>query len=146
MRRRSRRRRARRRTPRRPTPRRRRRTILPGTCRWSRCRRRPARRAGRRWRREVGAKPRRPGSVSADTGGARRARPTTIMLISDRRLRPIEELWDDLPQAARAGLTDLMIREKDLPGGPLLALVRQAIAHARPEGIRMTGNDRADVP
>jgi len=67
------------------------------------------------------------------------------MLISDRRLRPIEELWGDLPRAARAGLTDLMIREKDLPGGPLLTLVREAIARARPEGIRVTVNDRVDV-
>lgn len=67
------------------------------------------------------------------------------MLISDRRLRPIEELWDVLPGAARAGLTDLMIREKDLDGGPLLALVREAVARARPWGVRVIVNDRVDV-
>jgi thiamine-phosphate pyrophosphorylase len=67
------------------------------------------------------------------------------MLISDRRIRPIEDLWEVLPQAARAGLTDLMIREKDLAGGPLLALTRDAIARARPLGIRVLVNDRLDV-
>ena len=67
------------------------------------------------------------------------------MLISDRRLRPIEDLWDLLPRAARAGLTDIMIREKDLTGGPLLSLVRETIARARPAGIRVIVNDRLDV-
>jgi thiamine-phosphate pyrophosphorylase len=67
------------------------------------------------------------------------------MLITDRRIRPIEDLWDVLPQAAHAGLTDLMIREKDLAGAPLLALVREAIVRARPTGIRVIVNDRLDV-
>jgi thiamine-phosphate pyrophosphorylase len=68
-----------------------------------------------------------------------------IMLISDRHLRPIEEMWGVLPAVARAGLTDLMIREKDLPGGPLLALAREAVTHARPLGVRVIVNDRVDV-
>ena len=58
-----------------------------------------------------------------------------VMLITDRRLRPIEALWDFLPEAARAGLTSLMVREKDLPGRPLLAMVREAVSRCRPLGI-----------
>jgi thiamine-phosphate pyrophosphorylase len=69
----------------------------------------------------------------------------SIMLITDRRLRPIEDLWDVLPLMARAGLTDLMIREKDLPGAALFALAREAIARARPCGVRVIVNDRLDV-
>ena len=38
-----------------------------------------------------------------------------------------------------------MIREKDLPGGPLLALARQAVARCRPLGVRVIVNDRLDV-
>ena len=68
-----------------------------------------------------------------------------IMLISDRRQRALEELWAVLPQAARAGLTDVMIREKDLAGGPLLSLVQGTLAHARPAGVRVIVNDRLDV-
>jgi len=69
----------------------------------------------------------------------------SIMLITDRRLRPIEDLWDVLPLAARAGLTDLMIREKDLPRAALFGLARDAIARARPCGVRVIVNDRLDV-
>lgn len=67
------------------------------------------------------------------------------MLITDRRLRPVESLWKGLPAAAHAGLTTLMIREKDLPGRLLLALVREAIAHCRPIGVTVLVNDRIDV-
>ena len=68
-----------------------------------------------------------------------------ILLISDRRLRPMERIWEHLPGAARAGLTGLMIREKDLPGGTLLGIAREAVARCRPLGIRVLINDRIDV-
>jgi len=68
-----------------------------------------------------------------------------VMLISDRRQRALEEIWDVLADAARAGLTDVMIREKDMAGRPLLALVQGTLAHARPAGVRVIVNDRLDV-
>jgi thiamine-phosphate pyrophosphorylase len=83
--------------------------------------------------------------VSARVPGASAPRAPIIMLVSDRRVRPLEEIWDALPAAARAGLTDLMVREKDMPGGPLLSLAREAVARARPAGVRVVVNDRVDV-
>ncbi len=68
-----------------------------------------------------------------------------ILLISDRRVRPLDALWPFLPAAAEAGLTDLMIREKDLPGGPLFAMARGAVTRCRPLGVRVIVNDRVDV-
>lgn len=68
-----------------------------------------------------------------------------IVLISDRRARSFETIWPFLPRAARAGLTALMIREKDLPGGPLVALGREAVRRCRPLGIEVLVNDRIDV-
>ena len=68
-----------------------------------------------------------------------------VMLISDRTLRSLEEIWPFLPGAAEAGLTDLMIREKDLPGGPLFTMVREAVYRCTPIGIQVIVNDRIDV-
>lgn len=68
-----------------------------------------------------------------------------IMLVTDRRIRPIATLWTMLPAMARAGLTDLLLREKDLPGGPLLALAHETIRHCRPLGIALFVSDRIDV-
>lgn len=68
-----------------------------------------------------------------------------IILISDRRIRSFESLWSLLPGVAGAGLTALMIREKDLPGGALLTLTREAVRRCRPLGIEVLVNDRVDV-
>jgi thiamine-phosphate pyrophosphorylase len=68
-----------------------------------------------------------------------------ILLISDRRVRPLDAFWPFLPAAAAAGLTDLMIREKDLAGGPLFAMTRGAVTRCRPLGVRVIVNDRVDV-
>jgi thiamine-phosphate pyrophosphorylase len=38
-----------------------------------------------------------------------------------------------------------MIREKDMAGGPLLALVREAVGRCRPLGVHVIVNDRIDV-
>ncbi|HKY33660.1 MAG TPA: thiamine phosphate synthase [Candidatus Polarisedimenticolia bacterium] len=65
-----------------------------------------------------------------------------IYVVTDRRLRP------DLPpmvmarQAARCGADMLQIREKDLPGGELLAL---ASAAADERGAEVFVNGRPDV-
>src|SRR5437867_5352422 len=68
-----------------------------------------------------------------------------LLAISDRRLRPFERLWPILPAASRAGLTALMVREKDLPGRPLLEIAREAVRRCRPLGVRVIVNDRVDV-
>lgn len=64
----------------------------------------------------------------------------------------ISALLEKLRLAVRAGADWVQIREKDLPGGPLLALTREAIASAR-QNAETTGrraariyvNDRLDV-
>src|SRR5213593_234913 len=81
---------------------------------------------------------------AAPSGAGGGVRPE-IMLISDRRLCPIEAMWEIVREAAPAGLTTVMIREKDLPGRPLLGIVREAVSHCRPLGVRVVVNDRIDV-
>lgn len=71
--------------------------------------------------------------------------PPQIVLISDRRTRPIEDLWRIVEESANAGLTALMIREKDLLGRPLLEIARRAIVCCRPLGVSVIVNDRVDV-
>ncbi len=61
-------------------------------------------------------------------------------------------LLEKLRLGVRAGADWVQIREKDLPGGTLLAVTREAIASARqnaettgPRGARIYVNDRLDV-
>ena len=68
-----------------------------------------------------------------------------IVAISDRRLRPFELVWPILPAASQGGLTAFMVREKDLPGRPLLEITREAVRRCRPLGVRVIVNDRVDV-
>lgn len=46
---------------------------------------------------------------------------------------------------ARGGFDYVQVREKDMPARDLLAFVRQAVAIAHPQGIRVLVNERADV-
>jgi thiamine-phosphate diphosphorylase len=67
-----------------------------------------------------------------------------IMLVSDRR-RSAAHLPDVAREAARAGLDDLQVREKDLSGGALLALVREVVQAVRHTALRVFVNGRPDV-
>jgi thiamine-phosphate diphosphorylase len=67
-----------------------------------------------------------------------------IMLVTDRRRSPLA-LAALAGDAARAGLDDLQVREKDLPGGPLLALVREIVDAVQDTPVRVFVNGRPDV-
>lgn len=56
-----------------------------------------------------------------------------------------QTLLTAVPSAAAGGVDWIQIREKDLPPRELLALVRDALAAARPQGTRILVNDRLDV-
>jgi thiamine-phosphate pyrophosphorylase len=66
-------------------------------------------------------------------------------LVTDRKLASEEFLFRLLRDAIAAGVDRVQVREKDLGGSPLLALVRRVLAAA--EGSRTTVfvNDRVDV-
>lgn len=71
-----------------------------------------------------------------------------VIVLTDRRLVPIA----DIPARLAAllgtvppGSVAVQVREKDLDGGPLLALVRAVIDVARPAGCEVWVNDRVDV-
>jgi len=66
------------------------------------------------------------------------------MLVSDRR-QTSRSLADLAREAARAGLDDLQVREKDLGGNALLALVREAEQGLRGSAVRLIVNGRPDV-
>jgi thiamine-phosphate pyrophosphorylase len=71
-----------------------------------------------------------------------------VVLITDRSLCPAPEMLARLGTILAAvprGSVRVQIREKTLDGGPLLALVQDAIAIARPLGTEVWVNDRADV-
>lgn len=70
-----------------------------------------------------------------------------LVLVTDRRLMgadfggAIARALDGVPPGAAI----VQVREKDLAGAALCALVRAAIAAARPRGARVVVNDRVDV-
>ena len=69
-----------------------------------------------------------------------------VVVITDRRQCP--DLVDRIGSIVRAvppGSVLVQVREKDLDGGPLLALVERVIAVARPAGAPVWVNDRLDV-
>lgn len=71
-----------------------------------------------------------------------------VVAITDRRLVTGEALLARIGAilaAAPRGSVAIQIREKDLDGGPLLRLVRDVLAVARPHGAPVWVNDRADV-
>jgi thiamine-phosphate diphosphorylase len=67
-----------------------------------------------------------------------------IMLVTDRR-RCASPLPEIAREAARAGLDDLQVREKDLSARDLLVLVREVVAAVRDTAVRVLVNGRPDV-
>lgn len=70
-------------------------------------------------------------------------KPLAVMMVTDRRRAPA--LAWQVAQAARAGLDLVQVREKDLPAGALLALVRDVMAAVAGTGTRVLVNGRPDV-
>jgi thiamine-phosphate pyrophosphorylase len=66
-----------------------------------------------------------------------------VMMVTDRRRAPA--LADRVAIAARAGLDLVQVREKDLSGRALLALVREVVAAAAGTATRVLVNGRPDV-
>jgi thiamine-phosphate pyrophosphorylase len=78
----------------------------------------------------------------------RAAAPIRVVLITDRATCPTPEMLGKLAailEAVPRGSVRVQVREKDLDGGPLLELVREVLAMARPRGAEVWVNDRADV-
>ena len=75
----------------------------------------------------------------------------TLCFITNRRLygdddsTAQERLLDAVAAAARAGVDVVQIRERDLDGAALAALVRGALARVEGTGARVVVNERADV-
>ncbi|HXH06321.1 MAG TPA: thiamine phosphate synthase [Vicinamibacterales bacterium] len=79
-------------------------------------------------------------------------RPLVCLVTDRRRLRPeaseaerLSAVLALVEEAAAAGVDLIQIRERDLTDRTLLALVEQALARARPHGVRVLVNDRVDV-
>ncbi len=71
-----------------------------------------------------------------------------VVVVTDRRRFASEEIAGrvaDILAAVPRGAVAIQVREKDLDGGPLLALVREVIEVARPAGAEVWVNDRVDV-
>jgi thiamine-phosphate pyrophosphorylase len=66
----------------------------------------------------------------------------TLCLVTDRRARPIVE---QCVEAVRAGVDLIQVRERDLDGGPLAALVAELVQLTRGTPTRVVVNDRLDV-
>ena len=73
---------------------------------------------------------------------------TRVVLITDRRLYATEELAAQIARILRVvprGTVSVQVREKDLDGGPLAALVREVFEVTGPAGAPLWVNDRVDV-
>ncbi|MEO8700291.1 MAG: thiamine phosphate synthase [Kofleriaceae bacterium] len=68
-----------------------------------------------------------------------------VVVITDRAMCPVPELLARLAAIVAVVPVRIQVRERDLDGGPLLALVRDVLAIARPHGSEVWVNDRADV-
>jgi thiamine-phosphate pyrophosphorylase len=66
----------------------------------------------------------------------------TLCLVTDRRVRPVVE---QCAEAVRAGVDLIQVRERDLEGGPLAALVAELVRLTRGTSTRVVVNDRLDV-
>lgn len=76
-------------------------------------------------------------------GSPRRFQPTLCLLLTESLCaRPWRET---LVTAIEGGVDLVQVREKDLPARALLARVREVIALARPRGVPVVVNDRADI-
>ena len=70
----------------------------------------------------------------------------SLVVVTDRRLVPRDELVPRLATMLDAAPGALVqVREKDLDGGALLALVEAIVSVARPRGAAVLVNDRLDV-
>ena len=76
-------------------------------------------------------------------GSPRRFQPTLCLLLTEALCtRP----WRETLAAAIDGGVDLVqVREKEMPARTLLTRVREVIALARPRGVPVVVNDRADI-
>jgi len=72
------------------------------------------------------------------------SQPLAVMLVSDRR-RSGADVVRRIEAAARAGVGDVQVREKDLEGRALLALVRDVVNAVRGSAARVFVNGRPDV-
>ena len=69
-----------------------------------------------------------------------------VCLITDRaRVGGADGTVERVRWAARAGVHLVQVRERDLDGGPLTALVRRCVEAVRGSGARVLVNDRLDV-
>jgi len=68
-----------------------------------------------------------------------------LVLVTDRRATAGRDLVDVVRAALDAGLPAVQLREKDLPGGPLLALAERLRAATTRAGALLFVNDRVDV-
>ena len=68
-----------------------------------------------------------------------------VVAITDRRCSDMLPRLRAILAAAPRGSVRVQVREKDLDGGPLLALVREVMAIAKPAGAEVWVNDRVDV-
>lgn len=69
-----------------------------------------------------------------------------VCLITDRaRVGGADGTVERVRWAARAGVHLVQVRERDLDGGPLTALVRRCVDAVRGSGARVLVNDRLDV-
>ena len=71
-----------------------------------------------------------------------------VVIITDRKRFASEEIAGRLAAILAAvprGSVAVQVREKDLDGRPLLALVREVLEVARPAGAEVWINDRVDV-
>jgi len=68
-----------------------------------------------------------------------------LVLVTDRRATAGRDLVDVVRAALDAGLPAVQLREKDLPGGPLLALAERLRGATTSAGALLFVNDRVDV-
>lgn len=68
-----------------------------------------------------------------------------LVLVTDRRATAGRDLVDVVRAALDAGLPAVQLREKDLPGGPLLALAERLRTATTQTGALLFVNDRVDV-
>jgi thiamine-phosphate pyrophosphorylase len=79
-------------------------------------------------------------------GDHRAARPVpALVLVTDRHVTAGRDLLDLVARALDAGLPALQLREKDLPGRPLLALAERLRTLTARTGALLLVNDRVDV-
>lgn len=72
-------------------------------------------------------------------------RPVLCLITDRRRVASEDDLIARVAAAARAGVSLVQVRERDLDGGALARLVERCVAAVRGTGTRVLVNDRVDV-